>query len=167
MIKLNVAEIKKRLVGKKFFQMELKPEELELTWQDLPIVGLVSAEGAISNAGDVLLLEAVIAARVERSCGRCMKVFIADTKADVLEKYFPAGAEGIDDCSFTYESDIVDITDALREGLLVAEPLHVLCEAECRGFCPVCGVDRNVTPCSCETATVDPRLVALKQLLKK
>ncbi|HIU63528.1 MAG TPA: DUF177 domain-containing protein [Candidatus Avacidaminococcus intestinavium] len=167
MIKLNVAEIKKRLVGKKDFRFELKPEELELTKNELPLTGLVYVEGNIANAGDVLLLSAKLTGNVKRICARCLKQFTAETKAEILEKYFPTGAEDIEDCSFTYEFDVVDITDALREGLLVAEPLHVLCEAECRGLCPVCGGDRNIAPCSCETATVDPRLIALQQLLKK
>ena len=73
----------------------------------------------------------------------------------------------IADDAFSYEFDVVDITEAVREGLLVAKPLQVLCKEECRGLCPVCGVDRNVESCDCDTDTVDPRLVALKQLFKK
>ena len=55
MIKINVAEIKKRLVGKKDFSYELKPEELNITEADLPLTGTVTVKGTISNAGDVLL----------------------------------------------------------------------------------------------------------------
>lgn len=55
MIKINVAEIKKRLVGKKDFSYELKPAELNITETDLPIAGTVTVKGTISNAGDVLL----------------------------------------------------------------------------------------------------------------
>lgn len=55
MIKINVAEIKKRLVGKKDFSYELKPAELNITEADLPLTGTVTVKGTISNAGDVLL----------------------------------------------------------------------------------------------------------------
>ena len=57
MIKINVAEIKKRLVGKKDFSYELKPAELNITEADLPLTGTVTVKGTISNAGDVLLLK--------------------------------------------------------------------------------------------------------------
>ena len=45
MIKINVAEIKKRLVGKKDFSYELKPAELNITEADLPLTGTVTVKG--------------------------------------------------------------------------------------------------------------------------
>ena len=44
MIKINVAEIKKRLVGKKDFSYELKPAELNITEADLPLTGTVTVK---------------------------------------------------------------------------------------------------------------------------
>jgi len=104
---------------------------------------------------------------VARQCGRCLKNFQATTEAEILEKFYPADAQGIEKDAYTYEFDVVDITDALREGLLLVEPISALCKEDCRGLCPVCGIDRNVDSCTCETTTMDPRLAALKQLLKK
>lgn len=166
MIKLNVVEIKKKLVGEKSFQFELEPEELDLTPDDLAVVGKITVEGNLANGGDVLLLSAVIQAHVVRQCGRCLKQFQAATKAEILEKFYPADAEGIEEDAYTYAYDVVDITQALREGLLLAEPISVLCKEDCRGLCPVCGIDRNEYSCTCETTTVDPRLAVLKKLLK-
>ena len=167
MIKLNVAEIKKRLVGKTDFHFKVDAKELNLSEEDLAVRGPIFVDGEISNAGDVLLLKAAIHTKVERECARCLKTFVSDVETKILEKFFPVDAENIDDDAFSYEFDVVDITEAVREGLLVAEPLQVLCKEECRGLCPVCGVDRNVESCDCDTDTVDPRLAALKQLFKK
>ena len=85
MIKINVAEIKKRLVGKKDFSYELKPAELNITEADLPLTGTVTVKGTISNAGDVLLLEAMVEAMVNRTCGRCLKAFTGKSTAEVLK----------------------------------------------------------------------------------
>lgn len=167
MIKLNVAEIKKSLVGEKSFAYELRPEEIGLTREELPVVGRISAEGSISNAGDVLLLCVKLHARVQRQCGRCLKEFEADSDTDITEKYYPAEMVNIEPDAYTYQSDIVDVTEALREALLLAEPLSVLCKEDCQGLCPVCGIDRNVASCTCDTAVIDPRLAVLEQLLKK
>jgi uncharacterized protein len=167
MIKLNVAEIKKKLVGEKLFRFELEPRELNLTPEDLPVVGKIKVEGSLANGGDVLLLNAVMQACVARQCGRCLKNFQAITEAKISEKFYPADAQGIEKEAYAYEFDVVDITDALREGLLLVEPISALCKEDCRGLCPVCGIDRNVDSCTCETTTMDPRLAALKQLLKK
>lgn len=166
MIKLNVAEIKKRLVGKKSFTFELSVDELEITDAEMEIIGTVHADGSISNAGDVLLLEAKLTARVKRSCGRCLKEFTADAYAEVLEKFYPASTENIEKDAFVYDSDIVDITEPLRESLLLAEPIQALCKDDCKGLCPVCGADLNSGDCGCDRFTVDPRLAALKQFIK-
>ena len=147
MIRINVAEIKKRLVGSKEFSYELTPDELGITEADLKITAPVVLKGMVENAGDVILLKAEAATEIERTCGR-------------------AGAENIENDAFIYESDLLDITEPVRESLLLAVPLQALCREDCRGLCPVCGADRNEGDCGCDTTSVDPRLAALKQFIK-
>ncbi len=166
MIKLNVAEIKKSLVDKKAFLYDLKPEELGLSSEEIKIKGPIHVEGDISNVGDVLLLKAKLSAEVDRTCGRCLKDLQGTTEAEVLEKFYLKGTENVENDAYVYESDIVDITEPLRESLLLAEPLSVLCREDCLGLCPVCGCDRNIKDCGCDTFTIDPRLSALKQFIK-
>lgn len=166
MIKINVAEIKKRLVGEKTFTFDLSTAELEITPIEMAIEGTVRVEGTMSNAGDVLLLQAALTARVQRVCDRCLKSFTGVVRAEVIEKFYPASAEHIENDAFVYDSDVIDITEPLREGLLLAEPMQALCKPDCRGLCPVCGADLNDGDCGCDRFTVDPRLAALKQFIK-
>lgn len=166
MIKINVAEIKKRLVGAKTLAFDLNPAELEITPEEMALVGSVKLEGTISNVGDVLLLQAQLSGQVKRACGRCLKEFTAAAEAEVVEKFYPAGAENIENDAFVYDSDVIEITEPLREGLLLAEPMQALCKPDCRGLCPVCGADLNYGDCGCDRLTVDPRLAALKQFIK-
>ena len=157
MIRINVAEIKKRLVGSKEFSYELTPDELGITEADLKITAPVVLKGMVENAGDVILLKAEASTEIERTCGRCLKVYTEKLKA---------GAENIENDAFIYESDLLDITEPVRESLLLAVPLQALCREDCRGLCPVCGADRNEGDCGCDTTSVDPRLAALKQFIK-
>lgn len=167
MIKLNVAEIKKNLVGESSFHYELQPADLDIKPDELNVVGKIFVEGTVANGGDVILLHAHLQNRVKRQCGRCLKEFVAVSETEVSERFYPAETEGLEIDALTYQFDIVDITEALREGLLLAEPITVLCKEDCKGLCPVCGVDRNVTTCNCASRTIDPRLIALKDLLPK
>ncbi len=166
MIKINVAEIKKRLVGEKTLAFDLTPAELEISPEEMAIEGLVSLKGCISNAGDVLLLQVSMSAKVKRMCGRCLKIFTGAAQAEVIEKFYPASAENIENDAFVYDSDVIDITEPLREGLLLAEPMQALCKPDCRGLCPVCGADLNDGDCGCDRFAADPRLAALKQFIK-
>ena len=118
MIKVNVAEIKKQLTGEKAFQMDVSPDDLELSETDLPVVGKVHLEGTITNAGDVLLVQADIKARVRRTCARCLKEFTAESEAEALDKFYPVGSQSVESDAYVYDGDFVDLTELLREGLL-------------------------------------------------
>ena len=73
MIRINVAEIKKRLVGSKTFAYELTPDELDITDTDLKVTAPIRLEGVVENAGDVILLKADVKTEIERTCGRCLR----------------------------------------------------------------------------------------------
>jgi len=44
--------------------------------------------------------------------------------------------------------------------------LVFLCSEDCKGLCPRCGADLNMTKCSCEPDVTDERLAVLKDILK-
>jgi uncharacterized protein len=65
-----------------------------------------------------------------------------------------------------YHDDVIDLADVIREQLYLALPMKPLCREDCLGLCPVCGQNRNTTPCTCKTEWVDPRMDALRNLKK-
>ena len=73
MIKINVAEIKKRLVGSESFQYDLAPAQLNLSPEDADLEGHILVEGELSNGGDVILLTATEQFVCHGTCARCRK----------------------------------------------------------------------------------------------
>jgi len=63
-----------------------------------------------------------------------------------------------------YEGDGMELTDVLREQVLLDLPSQTLCATGCKGLCPVCGVNRNEQTCACTTRIPDERWAALRQL---
>ncbi len=59
----------------------------------------------------------------------------------------------------------IDLDELVREELLLAVPTHLVCQENCKGVCPTCGADRNVTDCRCGEEYVDPRWAGLKKLV--
>lgn len=53
-----------------------------------------------------------------------------------------------------YKGDILDLTGMVREQILLAQPMKRLCREDCKGVCPTCGADRNLTPCDCPKAAI-------------
>jgi uncharacterized protein len=116
-------------------------------------------------------------AHVAATCARCLKPIDAPVHADFAEQYYTTipvdtgvavMAAPVD--AKTIGSDFrVDLTDLLREELLLATPLAPLCRDDCAGLCPVCGEDRNERPHAHDEA-VDARwsaLQVLKDLVKE
>src|SRR6266850_2190538 len=50
------------------------------------------------------------------------------------------------------------------EQVLLALPLKVICQSDCRGLCPSCGANLNHEECRCETHATDPRMAPLARL---
>ena len=66
-----------------------------------------------------------------------------------------------------FSGDEIDISDVVRETILLAQPLNNICSPDCRGLCLKCGANLNDEECGCDRHIVDPRLAALQKLLNK
>ena len=63
-----------------------------------------------------------------------------------------------------FDGEVIDVDEIVKEQILLAVPTRMLCQPDCKGICPVCGIDKNTGECECETNEVDPRWAALKNL---
>jgi uncharacterized protein len=117
-----------------------------------------------------------LAARFELTCARCLEPVLQDVsrKFDLL--YRPLGADaGREELSVTaaeaevsyYQGEGLLLEDALREQVLLALPLKVICRDDCKGLCPHCGKNLNVQPCACSEPAEDGRWSALKDIRGK
>lgn len=50
----------------------------------------------------------------------------------------------------------VDLTDDVREELLLAVPSCFYCSPDCKGVCPMCGTNLNHASCSCDSLPEEP-----------
>jgi len=53
---------------------------------------------------------------------------------------------------FLYEytgQDFIDLSPEVREELLLALPMRILCSEDCKGLCPHCQKNWNKVACSC------------------
>jgi uncharacterized protein len=83
---------------------------------------------------------------------------------DAMPDELELSKEDLEECF--YEGDVIDLTEILREQIILALPMYPRCSTDCKGLCPVCGVNLNQEACDCQRDEVDPRLAALKILTK-
>jgi uncharacterized protein len=65
-----------------------------------------------------------------------------------------------------YEGDGLLLEDVLREQLLLASPVKLVCREDCKGLCPQCGTNLNTVTCNCQQPG-DARWAALSELKNK
>lgn len=138
----------------------------------------LSIEATVTNTGRGFLVRGGVSTDVELQCDRCLQRFRHHLVASLDEEYLPAiGQEGGngDQGNHTedqfaeasrFQGDVVDMTEAVCEQLLLALPLKALCKADCLGLCPACGKELNSGDCACQHDTIDPRLAELARLLE-
>ena len=113
---------------------ELDTAEDEVTRLPWP----VSYRLHLSQVGEDLLVSGRLNASVELMCDRCAEFSRHELSTeDVCHRYENVAGE------------VVDLTEGLREDILVAFPQTHLCSEDCAGLCPRCGANLNEGPCGC------------------
>jgi uncharacterized protein len=134
----------------------------------------------VLRTSDNVQMSGTATVHLKPPCARCLETF--DMRLDVplqvnlaphKDMNFGEGEgedeDGLDkdDVAFSfYKGEEIDVSDIVREMLLLDVPLRYLCGEECKGLCAQCGRNLNTGTCSCAKTSVDPRFAALKQLLK-
>jgi uncharacterized protein len=61
----------------------------------------------------------------------------------------------------------INITDDVRDYLILAVPMKKLCKEDCKGLCYKCGTDLNKSSCDCKQDEIDDRWSKLLELKNK
>lgn len=169
----NVAQLMKSQVGASFVS-EIEESQITLD-EDLKLVGPLSGHVRMRRVNQGLLIDGWVDLTLEQSCTRCLKQFEQPMHVTFEERFYPTvdivtGAPlppvEEDEVFPIDEHHEIDLTEAIRQNVLLALPLAVLCQEDCAGLCPQCGHDLNTGPCACKPE-VDTRLNVLKTLLEK
>jgi uncharacterized protein len=64
---------------------------------------------------------------------------------------------------FIRDSEI-DLDEIIKEQIYLSLPMKVLCSDQCRGLCPICGMNLNVSDCHCHREQGHPGFLKLKDL---
>ena len=71
--------------------------------------------------------------------------------------------EDADDLSFM-DGYQLDVETFVYNEIIGNWPAKILCKEDCKGLCPVCGQNRNVRDCGCDTFVPDPRMAVIQDI---
>jgi len=149
---------------------ELAPDDPLVAGTGVSLAAPLVVSGRLSTAGEgKYYWQARLGTVVQAVCRRCLapvRVPIAQALGVVFLDEDEARGGRDDDCYVVpRRAAALDLSEAVREELILAVPQFVECRDDCRGLCPRCGADLNLGPCTCPPE-VDPRWAALTKLRK-
>jgi uncharacterized protein len=100
--------------------------------------------------------------RLEGPCMRCLEDAADQLSIDAREVDQPGGGEDLR--SPYLEGDELDLKSWARDALVLALPVRILCTAECRGLCGICGANLNDDREHAHEPEPDPRWAKLSEL---
>lgn len=107
-----------------------------------PFVGKVSDVRYMlyaQHVSDELVVRGELSVDVDLKCARCSEFFSTTVSDSDFLRAYPASKD----------ADQVDITDDIREALLLHMSNNSVCGDDCRGLCVQCGKNLNDGSCSC------------------
>jgi len=158
---VNVAELLRRPGNEKQVEAVLTAEELALSDPRVAPDADVTVSTRLESMSDGIVVTAHLAVPWHDTCRRCLVDLDEAVDVTVQELYqVLVTAED----AFPIVGEQIDLTQMVRESILLELPLAPLCRVDCAGICPICGANRNDQPCSCETVATDDRWSALDAL---
>jgi len=134
---------------------------------------LVQGEVNLMRTDRGILVRGELQTEVEITCSRCLSLFNRPLALNIEEEYFPTTdvVSGTSlplleepSCFTIDEHHVLDLTEAIRQYVLLVIPMKPLCCKDCAGLCPHCGRNLNLGPCNCPPQETDPRWSELSKL---
>jgi uncharacterized protein len=148
--------------GGKQTDLVLKPDWWKPDLAEDRIVGLESPLSAwikIYPAGEKIVIEGSLSTRLLLRCDRCLEPYGWDLSKDFRIYLTISPFKGNlevelleNDLNLDFiDGNFLDPHQIIKEQLILNVPMKTLCVTECKGLCPICGCNLNMTRCSCSS----------------
>jgi len=151
----------------------IAPNKIDLEGETAKLKDVVLVEAKLKKGIAQTDVQGQISALIETECSRCLQdveitlEFPFDAVFVTAENYTQEKEAQLkaDDLEVSlFEEDKLDLTELVRDQILLNLPTQIFCREDCHGLCQKCGANLNLIDCNCEEKEIDPRWSALKNL---
>ncbi len=168
-MKINLTELMEE--QKKVLELHLvyEMESIRYLGDDIKFISPISFNGKVYHLNQDIYIEGTIEGIAELTCYRCLKKFHKNIIGTIHEKLIKKEslpvADGEDD--LVIKNNTIDIATVIENTLILSLPMKIICNDQCKGLCPVCGINRNDHTCHCKQDETHPEFAKLKALLQE
>ncbi len=168
---------------------DIPDEGLELKWKedgkelsgylenlseiDFEFESPLQSEAKIRRAGRSVLIQGEVHASLRLQCARCLKEFSYPLASSFDLTLHPLkGADFKEEAELStdelesnfYEGGEIHLSEIACEQIFLEIPIQPLCQEGCKGLCPQCGKDLNLSTCDCIEKDMETGFSTLKKL---
>jgi uncharacterized protein len=115
------------------------PSALDMERDDIHLRKPFEVDAFATKLDQELVVTVDIRAPLQLTCARCLEEFSSELKTDAIFNYQVKPA------------DVVDITEDVRQEIILGYPMIPVCRPDCKGLCRACGQNLNVAACGHQT----------------
>lgn len=152
--------------------LEFEADSIDFDTQGFSFKDLLTIKIGLQQIEDEYFCQAYLTVPVEEECCRCLTLFDNELSSDFNfsikigkgESVLSSESDNSDVILLGDKDHVVDLSDVIREALVLTLPSKPLCDESCRGLCPNCGVNLNEESCKCKGEEIDDRWEDLRDL---
>ena len=156
-LRINAVELLRQPGATRDVTLDVEAASLDVAHEQL--AGDIHVALRLTALNDGIDVDGTVSVDWATVCRRCL-TDVSGTAVGTVDELYQV--EPLDPDAYVIDDGQLDLASLIRETALLELDTERLCRDDCAGLCPVCGVDRNVTECSCETAVSDGRWAALE-----
>jgi len=122
---------------------------------------VLTAELRLESLHDGILVSADVRGTASGECVRCLIDVEQPVEVEIQELFAYSEDEAFD---YAVQVDTIDLEPVIRDAVVLSLPFQPVCQEDCLGLCPECGVRLLDNPGHEHEAPVDPRWAALAGL---
>ena len=135
--------------GEEFpFEADVELEDTLLLGDPVAFPGTAHVTGHVKAIGDSVQVRGEMEFTASARCALCLKEASRAMKT-TFDAVFALAPNPDNPDLYLYEGKELDLKDMATDAATLALPMQWRCRPGCKGLCPVCGADRNLTSCSC------------------
>ncbi len=123
--------------------------------------GVLQVDTRMESLHDGILVSGIARGTADGECVRCLIEVKLPVKVEFAELFAYSFDEAFD---YTVHDDHVDLEPVVRDAVVLSLPFQPVCQEDCLGLCPECGVRLLDNPGHEHEAPIDPRWGALAGL---
>ncbi|MCM6773813.1 DUF177 domain-containing protein [Nocardia sp. CDC159] len=141
------------------------PEKIGLELVGIPAGSEIDMDLTLQSVSEGVLVTGTVTAPIEGECSRCLEAFADDIELRLMELFaYPNSATEQtteEDEIRRLVDDLIDLEPVIIDAVGLELPLQPLCQEDCPGLCPECGVRMAIAGSDHKHEILDPRWAGL------